>query len=1012
MASLPDEFDRTAANNGGGPTTALPALMPPHLATLYDQTDAGIRDTHAQVLHGIHDAISLVRDDLSAANTAAVLAVHSAIGDVRTNLQIPGNTAMAAVQKSLDRTSMDIQLARADMAAERVDVPFSVAESHQDVNDDTGGRVIARLTAALPTQQPAAPPVAGPVTGVPGPCGGFSTVNDIGQPCDSWDMAHGLCHMVTPEGVWVNPDCTLAGPTNPPRNIPGTISMSPPVGPDVPPLAPPLSPPPPPPVGPPLSPPPVAPPLSPPPPPATSLCRYGDYVEQKGGCPPGYNTIGITDDGTYKCLCMAGPDVPPSPPPPPDVPPLAPPHPPCGCPDPPPPAPPPPPPVVICATTVPMTPTLAVPRVEWGDTPMRWSSPGVCAWAAEAARTAKPSPNTGQNVPYDKQSGFGPALSSMWHAWGEMYDYATSGFDPKVIDDVRKDQAKQSGEHQGSVSAASRLVMAMAGDAVPNPDAAVQIGARLAACGIVEKLSFFPLSYLNQSDTYLFQWANPQFIPDQTGIDDAYLANVISIDQWGCLTRANGNQPGSFRWGLDAKQRRPDIGEDIVLYMRGQMTRATLDQRAREKGVLTPGYVDEWLALAQQIPSASALVTYMVRDVFDPEAVRKLKLDDEFELKFYGPGGPAAPGPAAVWAAAQGVSIDVFKYEWYAHWKVPSDTALYDMGSRLRADRPAVIEYDQKAAGMLPEAAALAFGPRPVVFTQDDLRYTLKINDLAPSLVEGMIARSYHPINRTDAIDAFVNGSFSETDLYHAFRDNNYDRDTAIRMVGIQKVKLARRVNTLTGVWSIRKTIKAYQDGTIDGMTCDQLLAPLLVDPNQRNQAIKDADVEVRAQGVAASIKRYRRAVLTGLMSDGMVMAALKDAGVPVARIPDLMQRWSEERAGRYREPAATQILKWIAYQVVSVADARERLFRLGFVEEDIDRMIALAVVQGRDRVLAEYDGSVRRKEATYKSVKERRKAIDSALNARALALEKQALDVADEMELVRAELGDRLKPK
>lgn len=1008
----PDEFSNTSATPGPSPVAAAPTPLPPHYQQLYNDTADSILADHAAVTGAIGERISSASDDIRAALAIASMPVHSLIGTIAADIRAVSVPAQGAVQRAADTILREVNSARATMSGAGIMVPWTVAESANDLADPTGTAILDRL--------PQVETTTGPTPQIPPPpCPGTRWVNHLAQPVSLVEWMAGERYLVDEEGYAVD-SATCQ------RAVGGYV----PAVPDAPlPPAPETLPPqPPPPPPPPPAAPPEAPccdgcaggtPCAPTVPAPVAICRPEDVIQTPladtdthtnrvqvsvyGLCAvpdPSQvcKSLGLEIEdylahgATFVCSRPGAPMSPPlAPPPPPDAP-AAPP--------------------ATCAVTCPIAPPVPVPRVGWADAPQIWSAPGVCAWAAKAVGTVPTQPEYVDKRAYDRQSGFGPALSSMWHSMGEIADYFSSGCDQKVIDEIRKEHGKNLANHTGGSSAAARLIQAAAGPGIVNPDAAIQIGSHLAAVGLAEKLSFFPLSYVFQSDTYLYQYSNPQYIPGQSDLDRAYLANAISSEQWGCLTRAHGNQPDSHKWAFDASQMRPLLREDIALYQREKLTRESLEGRARELGMLNPGYLDEFLELAKFVPTPGDLVTFMTRDVFDIDTVKKLKLDDEFELKFYGKGGAAAPGPAAAWAKAQGVAVDVFKYSWYAHWKIPSDTALYDMHARLRPDRPDVIAWDSLAGRDGEEVAIVALGARPPVFTDADLKDTLKINDLAPSLVEPMIARSYHPINRTDAIAAYMNGGFNELELYHAFRDNNYNDQTAKRMVELQKLALGKRIASQTGLWTIRKTIKAYQDGTIDGLTCDRLLTPLMPVPEDRVKAIRDADDEVRSSGIATVIKRYRRGLMTGLVTEGECRSALLDAGVTTQRTGDLISGWVHERDGRYKEPAATQILKWVTYQVVTVKVASERLDRLGYAQEDVARMIDLAILQGRDRVASTYDATTNRREKTYKSAKERIKATDSNLTARQLALELRARQVADELELIRAELIDRDGPK
>lgn len=1032
--NMVDGLSDSAAAPGPSRTAAVLPPLPPHLQSLLDNTTDSVTAHHAAVHAAVDEAITGVKQSLDQLNVSVHMPVRSVIGGLDASIRQAYEPVARAVDKSIDTTLRSVSNSLADLSGVGIDAPFTPSQARVMVDDPTGDMVVQALGGG-----PGAGGGGG--GGLPAGCPGAIPLDSHGQPMTTASYLAGDCHYELPDGTWINPDCLPAFPMacQPQANIPrpGESYIRPPYCPPAP-TAPPEGEPqlkaptdplvtPPPPVAPPCCPdcppgvpcsPPVDPgpgpyiPYTPPPIPVgtsscvswhdlpdtdtyvnrldvqtTGICTVKAWEEvcRDIGLEPESFTSG--DHDVQRFVCSLKRPTTPAPTPAPV-------------------------PLPACGDPCNLAPMTVLPQSAWASPSPFWSSPTVCA---DARLSIAQTPQVGPDTPLtDIRPDWWLAspVGAMWATGTLAIDTISDALGIGEKKSLREHIGHSVGESSTGIAMARRLIADAAGPSIPDPGAAGRIGAKLSVANSAERLSGFPLGYLFQHQTYLYQYANPQYIPDQTALDHAYLCNSISVDQWGCLTRAQGNQPESFKWALDSAQLKPQLAEDIALYLRGHMTLPTLRARARELGMLNPGYLDEYLELAKAIPSPGALVTYMVRDVFDPGAVSRLQLDDEFNLKFYGPGGKDAPGPAAKWAAAQGVSEDVFKYEWYAHWKIPSDTALYDMHARLRPDRAEVVywdEYQDKYGAVMVQEH---LGARPVVFTDDDLRYTLKINDLAPSLVDGMIARSYHPINRSDAIQAFLNGAFTEAELYESFRDNNYDEPTARRMVDIQKVALGKRVTAQTGVWTVRMTIQQYERGTIDGVTCDRLLTPLLPDAAQRARAILDADEHVKAQTKEQQIKRFRRALITGAEATPTVRQSLVDIGVSLSRSIDLITQWEAERDGRYKEASAAQILKWITYQVVSVEQGKERLSRLGYIPQDIDRMAALATVQGNDRVGSQYDASVGRKEKTYKSVKERQKATDAALTLRQKQLESQARALAEEAELIRAEFIDRNGPK
>jgi hypothetical protein len=537
---------------------------------------------------------------------------------------------------------------------------------------------------------------------------------------------------------------------------------------------------------------------------------------------------------------------------------------------------------------------------------------------------------------------------------------------------------------------------------IPDKAAAWGLGGKLSQAARAQSKLSVPALYLAQNDTYLFQAANPQYIPDPAALNRAYLANAISLTQWECLTRSHGFHTEPAYWNIAAESNRPIVSDLVSLYLRGSLTLDQLRQRCREMGVLNTGHVSEWLRLREYVPGPSDLVRFMVRDAADPAVVEEGNLSKDFETKFYGPGGRDNPGPMAKWALAQGMDESQFRFYWHSHWEYPSNTALYEMVHRLRPDRPEVSDYRRRLqewedAGKPGEPPA-----KPLIVAIPDARRVLEINDMAPRWVDPLLAISYHPITRTDAIDAYMSGAYSADDLYHAMRDNGYDDENARRLVRIQSAKLNRRLSNATGVLTARKVISAYKEGVIDRMTADARLSLTIVDQGQRTQLLSSADEEVAFQGRRSRLNYWRRGYFTGNLSADQVAAEMEAAGMAQSRTGDLIAQWEFERKGRFREPAVRLILKWSQLGIITPADAYTRVRNLGYSDIDAQRIVYTGIV---DRVTY-VRGEMKKAE---KELKDRFNAKAKLSKETQEELEKRLEQIEEIRKKIEAELKDRI---
>lgn len=827
-----------------------------------------------------------------------------------------------------------------------------------------------------------------------------------------------------PYDVWVEPNAdgtcqegyTLVFMSSLGRYVccPGSAATVPPASPPPPP-PPPESPPPPP--EPP--PPPVSFPLPPPPTGPGGCIDEGPL--RMPDCGPG--VVPIIGPNPLTGVCEASCPVPPPPEPVPPVPPVPPPG--CECPEPPtcplpsppapepppvPPAPAPPPPEPpgeeVCRLPKPVHACAPDSRPEGLLTPI-WCGPDVCGAIAEKLAAIEYDPAGRANVPPEvegeERSIFGSLWAGITYPSRSIYTalgWIGSGFDEEVATQAKKEVGTALALEGIGAEALRTIIAGPFKDRLDHLPAVMRLGSQVAAAQMAEQRTGFPATYLVQNSLYLYQYANPQYIPSQSELDAEFLRGKITDNEWECLTRANGNQPQCFRKVRDSKELKPNSSEVMSLYLRGELDEKQTVQRMKELGVVDPAYTVEFRKLAQFIPPYTDITSFMVRDTFDEAVVKKYQYDKGFEQKF--------AGKAFDWAKAQGIDPEVFRMIWRAHWKIPSNTALYDMINRLRPDRPEVIQWDSRfvdpATGeVLPEAP-----PRPPVVTIDDVRNALEVNDVAPTWIDNLLAINTHPINRTDAINAYQANAFDEKQLYEAFRDNNYSPDDAQRSVDIQKTIRGRRFANLTGVWTFRKIVQSYQQGIIDTDKADALLKELMPDAVLRQDILSKANDEMNAKVKVTKIKKARRAFFTGEWTQDETRKYLDDIGVEPQRIHQLIDTWDAERTGRFREATVEMLRKWFVINVITQDDMYGRLIRLGFSDIDTRRIIAQAVDDSVQRQRKDLKYVRSEYQAAYKNLSDAAKATNDMLEDRREVLQAYANKVQAELVRIEKTLASR----
>lgn len=650
-------------------------------------------------------------------------------------------------------------------------------------------------------------------------------------------------------------------------------------------------------------------------------------------------------------------------------------------------------------------PGLDMPVVEW------WR-PDVCARITAALaniRSGKAPQQSGATAELT-----GGVLSTAYRAAvaskDALLEFATSLGGVENAKQAFLASYRQTGDILGGTSQARTVIDFLPPEIISDKTLIWTLGFTVGTAAQAEGSSGIPLKRFTLPYEYLLNTFCAYEIPSAPELDIMRRTGLIDLDRWKCLLAAHG-----IDWSLrstlyDATQPVPSPSEIQSLYLRDSITQDTRDSMLAVHGYTVPAQ-QSWIeSLAVEIPGPSDLVRFMVRDSFDAAVVKQYGYDTDFALKFYGPGGSGNPGPAAKWARANGITEEVMRAHWYAHWQIPSNTALYEAAHRFRPDRPSVLSWDHAAAANGEVAATNAFGPRPLVVTIADIQKAIEVNDMAPNWVPALIASSYHPINRTDAIDAYFSGAFTESDLYEAMRDNGYDETNAHRLVDIQRAKRGGRLANASGVWTQRQILAAYMDGVINGQRADNLLAPLVTDAGVRQQIIIGADQRVEARVTASQINFLKRSHLVGILTDVGAETGLANLGVSETRRVGLVRQWSAARSGRLKEPTAKMVLDWAKGGVLSLDDLRMRLSNLGYMDSDISRMVA-QVAKGQSdnlqKTKAQHDRDAKQ---SVKDAQAAKRAETKDLEARQKAIIKYMKDYEKELAKIDKEL--RARPK
>lgn len=396
----------------------------------------------------------------------------------------------------------------------------------------------------------------------------------------------------------------------------------------------------------------------------------------------------------------------------------------------------------------------------------------------------------------------------------------------------------------------------------------------------------------------------PVELPGGDKAIEAYLTNTIDMPTAVCWARADNNTESEWRSMLDSRQTRWNALEAVQLWKRNFITEQQCNDTLRTLGYTDPNNVAGVKELATQIPPASDLVMFMVRDVEDPNIVNKFNLDQDFQVKF--------AGKVKEWAGNQGVSEEYMQRIWRAHWQIPSPTQLFDFYHRTRTD---------------PK-----FGGEPAVW--DDVSTALSQQDIPEYWQKYFRAVSFRPLTRIDVRRAYSVGSLDDAGFTEAMIQLGYSDDNAAKLLAFTKDQKQATLGK-------DPIVKAYADGLVNVSEVTAQLTAGGATQDTIDKVLARADLNRTIAKRKACHAGWKKRYLTGELKEDYVTSLLIQDGLNSDVAQSLIEGWTCEKASKGKTIPAATLCKWFSDGIITSPDYFTRLNNLGYSSDD-----ALAIVQ------------------------------------------------------------------
>jgi hypothetical protein len=153
-------------------------------------------------------------------------------------------------------------------------------------------------------------------------------------------------------------------------------------------------------------------------------------------------------------------------------------------------------------------------------------------------------------------------------------------------------------------------------------------------------------------------------------------------------------------------------------------------------------------------------------------------------------------------------------------------------------------------------------------------------------------------------------------------------------------------------------------------------------------------------------LKRLRRGFFVARYTEKDVQGEMNAMGILPNRQTDLIEMWTEERNGRFREPAAVKVLDWYKHGILSPDQTYYRLKALGYMEDDITHMIMRTGVDIQTAHQQMQDKEQKKKDKLLKDARAAARESDKEALARQKEIDKYLLQLQKERDRIAAKLA------
>lgn len=408
------------------------------------------------------------------------------------------------------------------------------------------------------------------------------------------------------------------------------------------------------------------------------------------------------------------------------------------------------------------------------------------------------------------------------------------------------------------------------------------------------------------------------------------------------LSRKFATMPRSdWEMVISAKAYLPSPSELNILWQRSTITTELYEYSLRRQFDSNQAWVNAWKKASYEIPGASDLVRFAVREAYNPQLIIQFGYHHEVPtqvipwMEKQGYGGPTditiPAGSTDGDGVPRGGNATWFDLYWWSHWELPSLTAGYEMLHKLYSNSP--------------------FGPSPLApeghtFDGPALEMLQKAQDIPDYWRKKLQAISFNPIFKSDAEFGYEYGLIGEAKLYHIYRQHGLSDEDSKLSILLTKRKKDLALGIDPGKAGLNFICQNYKMGVITDREAHAMLLELGYLFVETERFIDKCKLELRSETVREVIKGLEQAFYRGAYSREQIKIEFDFHKLNPDITDAWLKRWTYNRDIRYKPASTQQNLRAFRNGIMSEGATVDRLFNLGYDGNSINIMIANSKAQ------------------------------------------------------------------